>query len=125
MQAVRALLTAAQTNGTSLNESWHLVLITLQHIVWLLNLKPNAAGTLKPSQAAESGAGSNIILTTAVMADIPVLTSMLSRVFEMTRYVNIYSICYLREQLLTVFTTYCYIIVELFLCNTVAIIKYK
>lgn len=58
-------------------------------MVWLLNLKPTAAGTLKPSQTVENGSGANTVLTTAVMADIPVLTSLITRLFESSNTMDI------------------------------------
>lgn len=54
--------------------------IFFQHLVWILGLKPSSGGTLKASQNTTEG--SNAVITTAVMADLPVLSAMLSRLFE-------------------------------------------
>ena len=51
-----------------------------QHIVWILGLKPSSGGTLKASQNTTES--SNAVITTAVMADLPILSAMLSRLFE-------------------------------------------
>ena len=52
----------------------------LQHLVWILGLKPSAGGSLKAAQQASESP--NAVITTAVMADLPVLSAMLSRLFE-------------------------------------------
>lgn len=83
LQAMRSLISVCQLNGGTLQDSWHLALGTLQHLVWILGLKPTTSGALKSTQTGE-GSASGTVLTTAVMADIPVLGNMLSRLFEMT-----------------------------------------
>lgn len=103
---MRAILGVAHCHGSVLGASWHLVLTTLQvytnycdiktfeelhfissiqHLVWILGLKPSNRGTLKSDhpQATES-----TVLTTAVLADLPILSSMLSRLFESSRFVS-------------------------------------
>lgn len=101
LQCMRALLVLAQSNGAILSTAWHMVLTTLQHLVWILGLKPAAGGGLKapPSGTAGQGGapgapgGSNsgaqgpggqgeACLTTAITNDLPVLSAMLSRLFE-------------------------------------------
>ncbi len=52
----------------------------LQHLVWILGLKPSTGGSLKAAQQASESP--NAVITTAVMADLPVLSAMLSRLFE-------------------------------------------
>lgn len=88
---MRALLGLAQAHGAVLGSAWHLVLTTLQHLVWILGLKPSTGGCLKaaPKNGAEPMGGggpamssSSSVITTAVMADLPVLSAMLSRLFE-------------------------------------------
>lgn len=88
-----------------------LKLLTLffKHLVWILGLKPGMGGALKPGRAVEGpstvsnavssygrliiviGTGRNItagvfnsqqVLTTAVMTDLPVISNILSRLFE-------------------------------------------
>lgn len=65
--------------------SWHLVLTTLQHLVWILGLKPSTGGSLK---AARETSQPNAGITTSVMADLPVLSTMLSRLFESSQYLD-------------------------------------
>lgn len=85
LQCMRALLSLAHCHGSILGTSWHLVLTTLQHLVWILGLKPATGGSLK---AGRTTADSNAVITTAVMADLPVLSQMLSRLFESSQYLD-------------------------------------
>lgn len=85
LQSMRALLSLAHCHGDILGTAWHLVLTTLQHLVWILGLKPSTGGSLK---AARTTADSNAVITTAVMADLPVLSTMLSRLFESSQYLD-------------------------------------
>ena len=75
---------------------------TLQHLVWILGLKPVTGGGLSSSgvtgsSSASAGGGpqssaagsvsqppseNNSVITTAVMADLPVLSNMVTRLFE-------------------------------------------
>ena len=67
--------------------------------MWILGLKPASGGSLKAARpvggagggggAAGAGSGADTaVLTTAVLADLPVLSSMLSRLFESSRYLD-------------------------------------
>uniref|UniRef100_UPI00358F2E5D protein MON2 homolog isoform X2 n=1 Tax=Myxine glutinosa TaxID=7769 RepID=UPI00358F2E5D len=85
MQAMRTLLTMAHCHGAVLGAAWHMVLSTLQHLVWILGLKPAPGGSLKPGRAAE---GPSTVLTTAVLTDLPVISNMLSRLFESSQYLD-------------------------------------
>ncbi|XP_043280380.1 protein MON2 homolog isoform X2 [Venturia canescens] len=85
LQCMRALLLLAHCHGSILGSAWHLVLTTLQHLVWILGLKPSTGGSLKAGRTATD---SNAVLTTAVMADLPVLSAMLSRLFESSQYLD-------------------------------------
>ncbi|KAL4226466.1 hypothetical protein ACF0H5_014449 [Mactra antiquata] len=84
IQCMRSLLAVAHCHGDILGTAWHLVLTTLQHLVWILGLKPSSGGSLKASQMETT----NQVITTAVMADLPVLSSMLSRLFESSQYLD-------------------------------------
>ncbi|KAJ8301798.1 hypothetical protein KUTeg_020785 [Tegillarca granosa] len=86
IQCMRALLSVAHCHGGILGTAWHLVLTTLQHLVWILGLKPSSGGSLKVSQQISEG--TNAVITTAVMADLPVLSAMLSRLFESSQYLD-------------------------------------
>lgn len=85
LQCMRALLLLAHCHGSILGTAWHLVLTTLQHLAWILGLKPSTGGSLK---AGKTAADSNAMLTTAVMADLPVLSAMLSRLFESSQHLD-------------------------------------
>ncbi|KAJ8951459.1 hypothetical protein NQ318_006892, partial [Aromia moschata] len=85
LQSMRALLSLAHCHGSILGTSWHLVLTTLQHLVWILGLKPSTGGSLK---AGRPSTDTNAVITTSVMADLPVLSTMLSRLFESSQYLD-------------------------------------
>ncbi|XP_066523299.1 protein MON2 homolog isoform X2 [Hoplias malabaricus] len=85
IQCMRTLLNLAHCHGAVLGTSWQLVLATLQHLVWILGLKPGIGGALKPGRAVE---GPSTVLTTAVMTDLPVISNILSRLFESTQYLD-------------------------------------
>lgn len=86
LQCMRAILHLSHCNGSILGSSWHIVLATLQHLVWILGLKPSTGGSLQaiPKPALETNVG----IQTAVMADLPVLSQMLSQLFETSQYLN-------------------------------------
>ncbi|KAM8890970.1 protein MON2 homolog isoform 2-T2 [Spinachia spinachia] len=85
IQCMRTLLNLAHCHGAVLGTSWQLVLATLQHLVWILGLKPGIGGALKPGRAVE---GPSTVLTTAVMTDLPVIANILSRLFESSQYLD-------------------------------------
>lgn len=86
LQSMRALLHLAHCHGSILGTSWHIVLATLQHLVWILGLKPSTGGSLQavPKPTTDATAG----ITTSVMADLPVLSQMLSQLFESSQYLD-------------------------------------
>ncbi|XP_055710710.1 protein MON2 homolog [Phlebotomus papatasi] len=86
LQCMRALLHLAHCHGSILGSSWHIVLATLQHLVWILGLKPSTGGSLQavPKQTTDT----NAVITTAVMADLPMLSQMLSQLFESSQYLD-------------------------------------
>ncbi|XP_028305076.1 protein MON2 homolog isoform X2 [Gouania willdenowi] len=85
IQCMRTLLNLAHCHGAVLGTSWQLVLATLQHLVWILGLKPSAGGALKPGRVVE---GPSTVLTTAVMTDLPIISNILSRLFESSQYLD-------------------------------------
>ncbi|KAK5901890.1 hypothetical protein CesoFtcFv8_007203 [Champsocephalus esox] len=85
LQCMRTLLNLAHCHGAVLGTSWQLVLATLQHLVWILGLKPGPGGVLKPGRAVE---GPSTVLTTAVMTDLPFIANILSRLFESSQYLD-------------------------------------
>ncbi|GAB6021011.1 hypothetical protein CHUAL_003649 [Chamberlinius hualienensis] len=85
LQCMRSILLLAHCHGSILGTAWHLVLTTLQHLVWILGLKPSTGGSLK---AGRPNDGANTVITTAVLADLPVLSAMLSRLFQSSQYLD-------------------------------------
>lgn len=91
---MRTLLSVAYCFGSILGTSWHLILTTLQHLVWIIGFKPSTGGTLKHTgiiantDATTPMANSSAVVTTAAMADLPILSSMLSRLFESTVHLD-------------------------------------
>ncbi|CAG5037481.1 unnamed protein product [Parnassius apollo] len=81
--AMKALLNAARRDGDTIQQAWLPVLTTLQHLVWILGLKPSTGGSMKASRA--SADANAVMSTSAVMADLPALSAMLSRVFESSK----------------------------------------
>lgn len=51
LHCMRTLLHLAHCHGSILGTSWHIVLATLQHLVWILGLKPSTGGSLQVSLA--------------------------------------------------------------------------
>lgn len=125
----------------------------LQHLVWILGLKPSTGGSLKAGNGGStaatnrlgsgnannsdnnlvgtlsnsSGTGSTIsssnvaVITTAVMAaDLPVLSTMLSRLFESSRYLDDEALHYLIDALCKL----SHEAMELAYCNRVILILY-
>ncbi|PAA83451.1 hypothetical protein BOX15_Mlig014339g3 [Macrostomum lignano] len=85
MQCMRAILSVAHCHGAILGTAWHLLLTTLQHLTWVLGLKPVSGGSLVHAKGSgESGT----VVTTAVVADLAVLSSMLSRLFESSQFLD-------------------------------------
>ncbi|XP_055376967.1 protein MON2 homolog [Condylostylus longicornis] len=82
LQCMKAVLNLANHNGSILGSSWHIVLITLQNLVCILGLKLSTGGGL---QITKPPAESNIGIQTAVMADLPIISQLLSEVFESSK----------------------------------------
>ncbi|PFX29349.1 Protein MON2-like [Stylophora pistillata] len=85
IQCMRSLLSLAHCHGGILGTAWHMVLTTLQHLTWILGLKPSTGGTLKAMPASEAP---NLVITQAMMAELPVLAAILSRLFETSKYLD-------------------------------------
>lgn len=88
LQCMRALLHLTHCHGSILGTSWHIVLATLQHLVWILGLKPSTGGSLQAIAKPQTMDATNAGITTAVMADLPVLSQMLSQLFESSQYLD-------------------------------------
>lgn len=44
MQVARILISSAEANGQDLGDCWHLVLTSIQHLVWILGMTPSMQG---------------------------------------------------------------------------------
>lgn len=85
LQCMRAILLLAHKHGSVLGTSWQIVLATLQHLVWILGLKPSTGGSL---QAIQKPVVENASIQAAIMVDLPVLSQMLSELFESSQNLN-------------------------------------
>ncbi|KAH7729488.1 hypothetical protein AAVH_02963 [Aphelenchoides avenae] len=90
MQVARLLITCAQANGQKLMDCWDMILATLQHLIWILGMKPTPGGSFRTvgdtggeANAASAGAPT-VLLTTAVSSELPDLSLMLTKLFEST-----------------------------------------
>lgn len=81
MQVARVLIACAQQNGQQLTDCWDMVLATLQHLVWILGMKPISATNFRTggdtsssnslnNASGQTGSG-NVILTTVVSSELP------------------------------------------------------
>jgi Domain of unknown function (DUF1981) len=84
LQCMRAILHLAHCHGGILGTSWHIVLATLQHLAWILGLKPSTGGSLQVVSKPPTDTNS----LTQIMADLPVLSTMLSQLFESSQYLD-------------------------------------
>lgn len=84
MQVLRFLIACAHSNGQKLTNSWDCVLGVLQHLVWILGMKPTSSGGFRTggdttgtsvdtasTTSGTSSANFHIILTTAVSSELP------------------------------------------------------
>ncbi|KAL3981528.1 Guanine nucleotide exchange factor in Golgi transport N-terminal family protein [Acanthocheilonema viteae] len=91
VQVARILISSAQTNGQDLGDCWHLVLASVQHLVWILGMTPSMQDglrsdgeTIDGSSLVTSSHSNTNVLTTAAMADVPVVAAMLNKLFDST-----------------------------------------
>ncbi|KAJ6640307.1 Protein MON2 like [Pseudolycoriella hygida] len=85
LQCMRALLHLAIDHGNVLGTAWQIVLTTLQHLVWILGLKPSTGGSLRATPKASIDTSAGI---TAIMSDLPVLSQMLSQLFGSSQFLD-------------------------------------
>jgi hypothetical protein len=84
MLSMKSVINVALNHGCILEESWYPVLLSLQHLVWILGLKPSSGGSLKSQSRNEQGQPWEFVGTStpnSYVTDIPVLTAMLSKLF--------------------------------------------
>ena len=62
---MRAILSIAHCHGDLLDQAWHIVLTTLQHLVWILGLRPTA-GQGGQLRSGKSSSETSAVITTAV-----------------------------------------------------------
>lgn len=67
-------------------------------MTWILGLKPSSGGSLKSSKPLMDSNASALV-PGAVLADLPVLSSMLSRLFESSQYLDDVSLHHLIDAL--------------------------
>ena len=82
-----------------LSNIFMIIFQTLQHLVWILGLKPVTGGALTTSATGSSSSENSSVITTAVMADLPVLSNMVTRLFESSSHLSDSSVKYLIEAL--------------------------
>ena len=102
LQGTHAIPGTAHYNGDLLGPPRHMVLTTLQHLVWIPGLK-TSAGQGGQLRVAKSSSETSAVLTTAVMVDLPVLANMLSNLFESSCHRSEASLTCLVDSLITIF----------------------
>ncbi|EFO21823.2 hypothetical protein LOAG_06662 [Loa loa] len=116
VQVARILISSAEANGQDLGDCWHLVLASMQHLVWILGMTPSMQGGFRSDGEAVDGTSlvtsshSNTnVLTTAAMADVPVVAAMLNKLFDSTARLDdvalhhvIAALCKLSSEAMTV-----------------------
>lgn len=87
VQCMLSILEFSNIQGANVNTAWQYILATLQHLVWILGLQPSAGGILKPNKrsSSESGTTNSSVLTTAILSELPILSNMLSKLFEASK----------------------------------------
>ena len=101
LQCMRAILSIAHCHGELLGAAWHMVLTTLQHLVWILGLQPTQ-GQGGQLRVAKASGETSAVLTTAVLADLPVLATMLSNLFESSSALSEESLASLVDALIAI-----------------------
>ena len=94
-------LSIAHCHGDLLGPAWHIVLTTLQHLVWILSLKPSAGQGGGQLRVAKTSIETSAVLTAAVMADLPILANMCN-LFESSSNLSEESLNHLVEALITI-----------------------
>lgn len=85
IRCMRAILNLAHCHGGILGSSWYILLATLKHLTWMLGLRPSEGGSLKPGPISEIP---NLVVSSSLKTEIPVLSAMLSRLFESSRFLD-------------------------------------
>ncbi|KAH7640772.1 mon2-like protein [Dermatophagoides farinae] len=120
LQCMRSIMHLSMTYGGLYREqSWHIVFTTLQHLVWILGIKPNNSRAYKlsnyyqasncnvqsiqPDQQLQSQQSLNAEqIVGSTVNDLPVLTAMLSRLFECTQNIPDDSLLTMMKALMTI-----------------------
>ncbi|VDM92159.1 unnamed protein product, partial [Litomosoides sigmodontis] len=116
VQVAHILISSAEANGQDLGDCWHLVLTSIQHLVWILGMTPSMQGGFRSDgeiidgTSLVTGPHSNAnVLTTAAMADVPVVSAMLNKLFDSTTKLDdvalhhvIAALCKLSSEAMTV-----------------------
>ncbi|EDV29746.1 uncharacterized protein TRIADDRAFT_19890 [Trichoplax adhaerens] len=85
MQCMRALLSIAHCHGNILSTAWQLVLSTLQNLTLILGLTPTKTGSLVNPRGPDS---MTVLVSASVAGEVPIVATMLSRLFESSQYLS-------------------------------------
>lgn len=85
MQCMRALLSIAHCHGNILSKAWQLVLSTLQNLTLILGLTPTKSGSLIHPRGTDNVA---VLVSASVAGEVPIVATMLSRLFESSQYLS-------------------------------------
>ena len=98
--SMKSVLNIALNHGCILQESWYSVLLSLQHLVWILGLKPSSGGSLKSVRNDQSWEFVVTSTPNSCVTDLPVLTAMLSKLFSNSLQLDDEALVFLVESLI-------------------------
>lgn len=87
IQCMRTVISLSHCHGAVMNTAWQIILTTLQHLVWILGLKPTAGGKLILNKNKDVNS-MNTVITNAVMTDLPELATTLTTLFESSKHLD-------------------------------------
>lgn len=85
MDVARTLVSTVSANGHNLESTWDIILTTIQHLTWLLGMKPLPNGQFKNTYDSNDSNTTPVpgnILTTAVTNELPEFQNMLAKLFD-------------------------------------------
>ena len=99
IQGVKSLLKFTNKNVQIINTSWESILVTLQYLVSVLDLKPTTGGSLKSEHmCTELNAG---MIAMNVLTDLQCLSAMITNLFESTKHLEQKGLSYLIDALIS------------------------
>nr|XP_027206103.1 protein MON2 homolog isoform X2 [Dermatophagoides pteronyssinus] len=112
LQCMHSIMHISMKYGDLFGEkSWHICFTTLQHLVWILGIKLNNSKAFKlrnfhqtnvSMQSDHQQQSSNVEQIGSTLNDLPVLTAMLSRLFECTQTISDDSLLTMIKALITI-----------------------